>query len=184
MIELMIVVLIVVLLTAIAIPLFADALRESRSNALTMEVHHVYDALLRYHADFGSFPSEDAFDEVTLAPLSTLGYFNGAEGLISKLEGNRVMLYLAPDAAGPDSHFVLLTRHAADPEIIVVALHTNVIAATGGWVDGVFVIDDNDLADASDDLGGGDEDEGGEGGGTPEEPVIPAIDADTVAVSG
>jgi type II secretory pathway pseudopilin PulG len=176
-IELMIVALIVVLLAAIAVPLYTDALRKSRGNALMVELHHVYDAMMRYHADYGSFPSEDAFDEETLAPLSTLGYFDNAEGLVSKLDGNQVMLYLAPDADGPDSHFVLLTRHAADPEIIVVAVHTDVIAATGGWVDGVYVIDDGDLAEAGDDLGGD------EGGGGAKDGDVPAIDPSDPGVS-
>jgi prepilin-type N-terminal cleavage/methylation domain-containing protein len=151
-IELLVVVLIIALLSAIAIPMFSTAMRQTRSKTLAAEVKHIYDALMQYHADYGYFPSEDSFDEETLNPLSTQGYFNGADALMEKLDQNKVLVYLAPDVGGADQHFILVTRHAADPDIVVVAVHTDIIAATEGWVDGVYIITAGELAQADDDL--------------------------------
>jgi len=162
-IEVMMVMGIVVILAAIAIPLYANALRQSHTNALVLEVKHLYDAMMQYHADMGFFPSEDSFDAETLAPLSTQGYFNGAGSFLEKLTGEEVLIYLAPDVDGADQHFILVTQSKADPSIIVVAVHTNIIEETDGWVDGVYVITADELAGAADDLGGGD-DGGGSGG--------------------
>ena len=145
LIEVLIVVAIVGIITAAAIPLYGNALRQSRSAALTADVKVVYDAMMRYHVDKGTFPSEDDFDTVTLAPLTSLGYYGAPHALTDKLLGNEIMLYLAPDVGGDDQHFILITQHRQDPGIIVVAVHTNIIEETGGWVDGVFVISGEDL---------------------------------------
>jgi prepilin-type N-terminal cleavage/methylation domain-containing protein len=150
LIELLIVVAIIGLLAAAAVPVYGTAMNRSRTNALAADLQTVYGAMMRYHADHGAFPAERDFDTATLSPLTTKGYLNDGEALTSKLAGNEVLIYVAPDVAGPDQHFILVTRHAVDPSIIVVAVHTNIIAATGGWVDGVYVITDGDLKEAGD----------------------------------
>jgi hypothetical protein len=159
----------VVLLVSIAIPLYANAMRQTHENTLVLEVKHLYDAMMQYHADMGFFPAEESFNSTTLAPLSTQGYFTGAEGFTEKLNGDGVLIYLAPDVGGTDQYFILITQSEADPSIIVAAVHTNIIAGTDGWIDGVFVITAEELASASGDMGGdgegGDEDGGGGGGG-------------------
>lgn len=168
-IEVMMVAAIIVILAAIAIPIYANALRQSHTNALVLEVKHLYDAMMQYHADYGYFPSEDAFDTATLEPLTSQGYFNGAAGFVDKLVGDEALLYLAPDVGGTDQQFILVTQSDADPSVIVVAVHTNVITETDGWVDGVYVITPDELADAGDDLGGA------EGGVPPVDRAGPAV---------
>jgi prepilin-type N-terminal cleavage/methylation domain-containing protein len=152
LVELLIVVMIIGLLAAAAFPLFSNVMRQSRAKALAAEIKHLYDAMMQYHADYGFFPAEDSFDTQTLEPLAGEGYFNGADALMEKLDRNRVFVYLAPDVGGADQHFILVTRHDADPSIVVVAVHTNIIAAAGGWVDGVYIITENELAEADADL--------------------------------
>lgn len=148
LIEVLIVVAIVGIITAAAIPLYGTTLRQGRSTALAADLKVVYDALMRYHADHGSFPSEDEFDTATLAPLSSEGYYGAPQALTDKLVGNEVTLYLAPDVGGDDQHFILITRHRQDPDLVVVAVHTNIIEETDGWVDGVYVISGEDLEEA------------------------------------
>lgn len=164
MIEVMMVLAIVVILAAIAIPLYTNVLRQTHTNALVLEVKHLYDSMMQYHADMGFFPSEESFNTATLAPLSTQGYFSGATGFVEKLTGDEVLIYLAPDINGADQQFILVTQSEADPSIIVVAVHTNIISETDGWADGVFVITADELADASD--GDGTPIDGGDGEGT------------------
>ena len=57
---------------------------------------------------------------------------------------------VAPDVGGPDQQFILVTRHVNDPTFIVVAVHPNVIDATDGWVDGIYVITDGELQEVGD----------------------------------
>lgn len=150
LLELLIVVAIVGMLAAIAVPMYGTAVRQARVTALSADLEHVYGALLSYHADHGSFPAERDFDTETLTPLTSEGYYGDPKGLTQKLAGNKILMYVAPDVDGPDQQFILVTRHEADPRIIVVAVHTGVIHSTGGWVDGVFVISDGELRDAGD----------------------------------
>ena len=52
------------------------------------------------------------FDLETLAPLSTEGYLPGAKALAGKMENGRALIYLAPDADGTDTQFILVARAA------------------------------------------------------------------------
>ncbi len=92
--------------------------------------------------------SRTEFDLATLDPLVSDGYYNHAQGLTGKLSGDQITLYLAPDVDGTDDQFIIITRHTLDPSIIVVAVHTNIIAAAGGWIDGVYIVTEDELAEA------------------------------------
>ena len=148
LIELMIVVVIVGLISATAIPIFDDALRKSHQAALRADCGTLYRAFMTYRFDNNKFPSEADFDLDTLDPLYSEGYFSGAQAFTSKLQNGRVLIYLAPDVGGADTQFIVVTRSAFDPRDIFVVVYTNFIAATGGWVDGVFLLDDGDLEEA------------------------------------
>ena len=148
LIELLIVVAIVGLISATAIPLYGDALNKSRRAALRTDCGALYRALMTYEFDYNKFPSEAEFDLATLDPLHSEGYFSGANAFTSKLQDERVLIYLAPDVDGPDSQFIVVTRSAFDPRDIFVVAYTNIVAATEGWVDGVYLIDDGDLEEA------------------------------------
>ena len=148
LIELMIVVAIVGLISATAIPIFDDALTKSRQAALRVDCGSLYRALITYQFDYDKFPSEADFDLATLDPLYSEGYFAGARALTSKLQNDKVLIYLAPDVDGPDTQFIVVTRAAFDPTAIFVVVYTNIIATTEGWIDGVYIIDDADLEEA------------------------------------
>ena len=148
LIELMIVVLIVGLISATAIPVFEDALQKSHRAALRVDCGALYRAFMTYHFDNDKFPAEADFDLETLDPLYSEGYFAGARAFTNKLQDAKVLIYLAPDVDGADTQFVVVTRSAFDPKDIFVVVYTNFIAATEGWVDGVYRIDDDDLEEA------------------------------------
>jgi len=150
LLEVMIVAAIIVMLVAISVPMYSNAVRKSRSTALAAECRKFYTALMSYHADHSSFPSEAAFNTTTLNPLASQGYITAVESFTQKLMMNRVLIYLAPDVEGVDQHFITVMRHADDPSIVVVVGYTNIIAAAGGWIDGVYVISEGELAEADD----------------------------------
>ncbi len=148
LIELLIVVAIVGLISATAIPVFDGALRKSRRAALRADSGTLYRALMTYEFDYNKFPSEAEFDLATLDPLHSGGYFAAAASFTNKLQGSRVLIYLAPDIDGQDTQFLIVTRAAFDPREIFVVAYTDIIAATEGWIDGVYLIDDGDLEEA------------------------------------
>jgi prepilin-type N-terminal cleavage/methylation domain-containing protein len=148
LIEVLIVMAIISVIAAIAIPMYSEAIREGREAALIADGRKLYSAMMRYNADHGTFPPDAGFDTTTLDPLTSLGYMNDGAGLTNNLVDQELLAYLAPDIEGTDRHFVAVLRLAVDPAIIVAAVHTNVVTDDGGWVDGVFVIDEEDLADA------------------------------------
>ena len=147
-VEILIVLTIISLLAAMSVPLYATAIKKSRTSAMIADCRHIYDAMIRYRADIGQFPSEDEFDKSTLSPLSTEGYLSQADSITRKLQGEEILIYLAPDVDGQDQQFIIVNRHKTDPTVIVVAVQTDIIDDTDGWVDGVYVITEEDLADA------------------------------------
>ena len=147
LLEVMIVMAILFLLTAIAIPLYANAQRQARENALVADGRYLFDALTRYYVDNGAYPSESDLDTRTLSPLSTEEYLSAATPFTHKLEGNRLTFYFAPDVDGADQQFIVVARHAHDPSIIVAIVSTDTIDEDGDWYEGVFVITEEDLAE-------------------------------------
>jgi type II secretory pathway pseudopilin PulG len=154
MIELMIVVLIISLLAALAIPAYSRVLRTSRRSALIADGRELYSALMRYHVDEGNFPSESnppetRLDTQTLSPLSTNGYFNNVTGFTSKLIYNRLLIYLAPDVGAANTQFLTLFRSAVDPSITVIVAPTNLLLTPDGkWLDGVYLISNGSIVPA------------------------------------
>ena len=152
MIELMVSVVIVGLLSATAAGVYGNALDRAHQSALLADSANLYRALLTYRFDHNKFPSESDFDVATLDPLRSEGYFSGAETLTNKLEGGEALIYLAPDVGGPDTQFILVARAAFDRDTIIAVVYTDVIDEDGEWYDGVFIIDNDDLEEADEEL--------------------------------
>ena len=57
----------------------------------------------------------------------------------------KLLIYMAPDVGGPNRQFISVMRLARDPSVIVAVVYTDIIEATDGWVDGVYVITDGEL---------------------------------------
>ena len=148
LIEVMIVLVIIFLLASMAMPLYANAQRQAREKSLVADCRYLFDALTRYYVDKGAYPSEAQLDYATLSPLSTEDYFPSVTPFTQKLVGNQLTYYVAPDVDGPDQQFIVVTRHINDPSIIVAVVSSNIVDEDDRWVEGVFVITEEDLADA------------------------------------
>lgn len=137
------------LIAAIAIPIYSNAMLKARRVALAGDFHELYSSFMRYHIDYGQFPSDSgggALNTGTLEPLSTAGYYPHAESLNLKLQGGEVVFYWAPDWNGPNANFVVAGRSATDPSVMVYAMHYGF----GGLVDydGVYLLIDGNFVRA------------------------------------
>lgn len=150
LVEVLVVVAIVGIISAMAMPMYADALAKSKRASLISDGRKVYDAMMAYYADNSHFPPEDEFDKATLEPLTADGYLNFGRSITAHLTDGEVLMYMAPDIDGSDQQFLIVMRLETNPDIIVAAVHTNLVDDDGDWVDGVFAITADDLADAPD----------------------------------
>jgi len=146
-IEVLIVLVILGILAAIAIPIYSNALEKSRRSALAQDMAVLHRAFLRYYADHSQFPSDQAggskFDLATMAPLTTGGYFQ-MDSLRGKILDGKAMFYSAPDISGTDSHFILVARSKDEPNLWAYAISYDWGSGQGYegvyfWVDGQFV---------------------------------------------
>ena len=146
--ELLITVAVIGIVMAAAMPVYREAIMKAHRKALVADGRGFYSAMMSYHADQGSFP-DDSLELDTLDPLASEGYYSSAKALLGKLDGSALQLYLAPDEGAVDSEFVAVMRSARYPDIIVVVAHTGIITSANQFLDGVFVINEADLAAAS-----------------------------------
>ena len=129
------------LIAAIAAPIYQNAMMKARRVALAGDFTELYSSFMRYHIDFGRFPTDSGAGALvvgTLAPLSSGGYYTHAQSLNSKLQNNQVVFYWAPDWNGPDANFVIAGRSRVDPTVMVYAMHYGF----GGLIDydGVYLL--------------------------------------------
>jgi len=140
LIELLVVVAIIAMLATISVQMYFFAIYRARLTALASDLEGLHSALMQYHVDHGSFPSERDFDTTTLSPLTTEGYLANGEAITKKLMGNKLWVYVAPDVDGADQQFILVARHGADNRVAVFAMHSNIIhSVRSRWGDGVYV---------------------------------------------
>jgi type II secretory pathway pseudopilin PulG len=141
---------IISMLAGIAIPIYTNTIRQGREAVLTTDCKMLYDAMMRYYADHGSFPGEDELETDTLTPLAGTTYFTSGNALLGRVQGHRLTVYLAPDVGGENQQFIIVTIHKDDPSLVVVAVHSNIVGDGDDWVDGVYVISRDELEDAGD----------------------------------
>jgi prepilin-type N-terminal cleavage/methylation domain-containing protein len=137
LIEVLLVLVILALLAAIAIPIYSQVLNKSKVSAIVSDAHGVYNALMRFNIDEGNFPAMADFDKTTLAPLSTGGYFEAYDTLNSKLAGGEIQLYVQFA-----DQFVILLAPEHDPTNFIYIYHTNI---WGFWRDGIYLLEDGEL---------------------------------------
>ncbi len=146
LIELLIVVAIIGLLAAVAVPLFADALRSAKQAAIETEAAVLYGAFIKYYVDNGWFPSTSSpadrtLNRTTLFPLSNNGYFTNGISLTGKLEAGQITAYDSPNVSGADTQFWAVLTLGADTSINLLVAHTNDYPDhEGTWFDGVYLI--------------------------------------------
>lgn len=105
LVELLIVVAILGILTSVALPNVLHARKRAEMTGLLAEARLFQQALLRYHTDVGTFPTEDEFDDRTLEPLVSQGYLRSA-ALLGYSRDGRIHSYGFDTAGGslPEWH--------------------------------------------------------------------------------
>ncbi|NIM01113.1 MAG: prepilin-type N-terminal cleavage/methylation domain-containing protein [Acidobacteria bacterium] len=149
MIELLMVVAIIGLIAAIAVPLYTGAIDKSRRATLVHDAGELHRAFMRYNVDEGVFPSVSAFNLQTLTPLSNGGYFRHFESFTAKLYNGEIQNYDSPNIGGADTQFWATINSASEPGFVLLVAHTNDLPIDRGeWYDGVYHITADGLVTA------------------------------------
>jgi prepilin-type N-terminal cleavage/methylation domain-containing protein len=144
LIEVLIVLVILSLIAAIAIPIYSSALTKSRRGALVSDLRVLHDSMKRYHMDKGRFPLMGGGNPLetmslpSLAPVSTGGYFSSVDGLNQKLLFDRILGYASYDDGGTATEFAAIMRPKKEPAVIVWLLYTDNIGPGGTFKDGIY----------------------------------------------
>lgn len=139
--EVLIVMTIIGVLVAIAIPELHNAKIRAEIGAVTGESKNLYTAFKRYYLDYNAYPnasSAPAFDLVTFDPLTELELYRG--GMVKYFEASRADAYDSPDDQGTNQEFWLEMTLRLDPSVRFLVADSNDAPLGGGaWMDGVFV---------------------------------------------
>ena len=130
LIELLIVVAIIGIIAAIAIPNLRTALRRARVNALVADGRTVRTAFLSYNVDKDAYPpccspADEALDTTTLHPLTRDGYLKDGRAITGKLQGSALTLYDSPDLPTSNHDFYVVMTHRSDSTIVVLVADTD-----------------------------------------------------------
>ena len=146
LVEMLMVLAIISLVVAIAVPLYTGAIDKSHRTTLIHDTGELYRSFMRYYVDEGVFPStstpvERKFDATNLAPLSTDGYFRNVDTFLHKLANNQVQNYDSPNVGSDDTQFWATVNSKRQPGFILLVAHTNDLPFDRGtWYDGVYYI--------------------------------------------
>lgn len=161
MIELLLVLAIIGILSAIVIPLLSLALLKANRTALAADGRGLFSAFTKYYVDQGIFPSTStpatrAFDLATLAPLSNNGYYSNASSLTSKLASGRVTAYDSPNVGASDTQFWAVLTHKKDSRVVILVASTDQYPGhIGTQYDGVYFIQGSNIVKVSPTTAGG-----------------------------
>ena len=140
LIELMVVVAIVAILAAIALPLSQRYITKSHYTAALVECKEVYNAFMAFYADYGMFPNSTSSPSFNLATFSPLEYDGG---VADRMVNQQALRYDSPDDQGPNQEFYVRMTLARDPSVeFVIANSDDVDIEPGVWLSGVFVYRD------------------------------------------
>ncbi len=135
LIELMVVLVIVAVIMAIAIPMMREALVRGMIGAAAAEARTVHQALKRYHIDVGAYPDSGGFDTATMEPLVTMGYYNGR--LITRIQGGLLDGYGSPSAG---NEYWLEFTLRGEPSVRFLAADSDNGPLSGGtFTDGILL---------------------------------------------
>jgi prepilin-type N-terminal cleavage/methylation domain-containing protein len=160
-IEILMVLLIVGVLSAILIPVFASAILRANRTALAADGRSLYSAFTKYYVDQGYFPSTStplarAFNLTNLAPLSNNGYYSNPTSLTRKLLSNRVTAYDSPNTGGSDTQFWAVLTHKSDSRVVVLVASTDQYPGhVGTPFEGVYFIQGSSIVQVSPTTAGG-----------------------------
>jgi prepilin-type N-terminal cleavage/methylation domain-containing protein len=118
LIEVLIVLAIIAILSAIAIPMMHDAILKAHISAAATDAKAIYVAFKRFHMDNSMYPNESAdpaFQLDTFEPLVSMMYYDGR--IATRLLHDRADAYASPDDQGTNQEFWLEFSLAYDPTV-------------------------------------------------------------------
>ena len=146
LIELLIVVAIIGIISAIAIPQLHTAMRRARLNALVADGRTLRIAFAGYNIDRDEYPpccspADEALDRTTLHPLTRDGYLQDGGGITGKLSGSALTLYDSPDLPTSNHDFYVVMTHRSDSTIVVLVADTDEYPGhVGTPLSGVYLV--------------------------------------------
>ena len=148
LLELLIVVAIIAVLAAIAIPLMRDAVLRAHISAAATDAKALHVAFKRYHMDRSEYPNSDAdpsFQLTASSRWSSMGYYDGRVG--SRLLNNQADAYDSPDDSGQNQEFWLEISLAYDPTVRFLISDSDDAPLSGGnYYDGIYLFRNGALA--------------------------------------
>jgi len=141
LIELLIVVAIIALVAAIALPLMRDAVVRAHISAAATDAKAIHVAFRRFHIDNSQYPyaiDDPAFELDTFEPLVSTGYYDGR--IVSRLLNGQADGYDSPDDSGENQEFWLELTLAREPSVRVLISDSDDAPLSGGaYYDGIYV---------------------------------------------
>ncbi len=95
LVELMVVLVVLGVIMAIAIPMLHEAMTRARIGAAIAEAKTIHSAMKRYAIDQSGYPDVDGFNVTTMEPLVSLGYYDGR--LMPRVQGGTLDGYDSPE---------------------------------------------------------------------------------------
>lgn len=155
-VELLVVIVIVGILTAIAIPNLLTALDRSRTRAMVGNGWALLLAMKSFAVHHGGYPptstpTTEALNTATLHPLTRDGHLVAGPGITGQLSGGALSSYGSPGTETFILEFYAVLTHFRDSNLVVVVAVTNQYpGAMGVPLDGVYVLEDGVLKDPDD----------------------------------
>lgn len=147
LVELLIVVAIIGILAAIAVPQLQRAILRAEISAVGAESKTLYTAFKQHYIDQDVYPfasNSPAFQLDTFEPLVSLGYYRG--DLPTKLRAGRADAYDSPDDQGENREFWLELTLRRDPGVRFLIVDSDDAPLAGGaYMDGVYLYRDGSL---------------------------------------
>ncbi|MDH3626856.1 MAG: prepilin-type N-terminal cleavage/methylation domain-containing protein [Acidobacteriota bacterium] len=142
LLELLVVVAIIAVLSAIAIPMMRNALTSAHIGAGATDAHVIYTAFKRYHVDHSGYPyasTAPAFELNSFEPLVSGGYYDGR--VLSRLVNQEADGYDSPDDDyGPNQEFWLELTLDYDTSVrFLISDSDDAPLGGGAWHDGIFL---------------------------------------------
>ncbi len=133
LLELLIVIATVLVLMAMAIPLFQDALLRANTSSLSTDAQALYVAIKQYYVDNNSYPTTADFNGSDFEPLVGMGYYSGR--VASRLASGQADGYF-----GNQSEFWLEMTLKVDNSVrFLIADSPNAPLGGGAYHDGVYL---------------------------------------------
>lgn len=147
LIELMIVLAVIAVLTAIAIPLMKDAMIRAHISAAATDAKAIYVAFKRHYVDTSMYPyasNSPTFQLDSFEPLVSMGYYDGR--LATRLVNERADGYDSPDDQGINQEFWLEVTLEYDPTVrFLISDSDDAPLANGSYLDGIFLFRNGNL---------------------------------------